>query len=163
MPALDASAEISFIPAGRLRCVITDRLRPGTPEEHVRQRVARSLIDEYGYSRDDIAVEFPIHIGSMRKRVDLAVFPPGSEHVQQSISIIVECKREGVKPSDEDNGVGQLHSYVASSMQCRHAVPLWDVGGIGNTSLGEDLRWTVVGSYQYSPLWLRCSPSPSVR
>ena len=78
----EASAEISFIPAGRLRCVITDRLRTGTPEEHVRQRVARSLIDEYGYNRDDIEVEFPIHIGSTRKRVDLAIFPHGVEHDQ---------------------------------------------------------------------------------
>ena len=119
MSTPDASAEISFIPAGRLRCVITDRLRPGTPEEHVRQRVARSLLDEYGYNRDDIAVEFPIHIGSTRKRVDLAIFPSGAEHAQQNISIIVECKRERVKPTDEDNGAGQLHSYVAASMQCR--------------------------------------------
>ena len=115
----DTSPEISFIPDGRLRCVVTDRLRPGTPEENVRQRVARSLIDEYGYNREDIAVEFPIHIGSMRKRVDLAIFPHGAEHVQQNISIIVECKKEGVKPTDEDNGVGQLHSYAAASINCR--------------------------------------------
>ncbi len=119
MSSPDASSEISFIPAGLVRCMITDRLRPGTPEEHVRQRVARGLLDEYGYNRADIAVEFPIHIGSMRKRVDLAVFPNGVEHTQENISIIIECKREKVKPTDEDNGVGQLHSYVAASMHCR--------------------------------------------
>ena len=55
----------------------------------------------------------------MRKRVDLAIFPHGVEHAQQNISIIVECKMEDVKPTDEDNGVGQLHSYVAASMHCR--------------------------------------------
>jgi type I restriction enzyme M protein len=77
------------------------------------------LIDEYGYSSDDIAVEFPIHIGSTRKRVDLAVFAPGVERAQQNISIIVECKREEVRPTDENNGVGQLHSYVAASVHCR--------------------------------------------
>ena len=115
----DPATEISFIPDGRLRCVVTDKLRHGTPEEHVRQRVARSLIDEYGYNREDIAVEFPVYIGSTRKRVDLAIFPSDTEHAQQNVSIIVECKREGVKPADEDNGVGQLHSYVAASINCR--------------------------------------------
>ena len=72
----EASAEITFIPPGKLRCVITDRLRNDTPEENVRQRVARSLIDEYGYGREDIAVEFTVNLGSSKKRVDLAIFPP---------------------------------------------------------------------------------------
>ena len=110
--------EISFIPPGQLRCVITGKLRRGTPEENVRQRVARSLIDEYGYSRDDIVVEFSIYMGRKRKAADLVIFPPGIEHSQQNISIIIECKREEVKPSDEDNGVDQLHSYMAACMKC---------------------------------------------
>ena len=139
MSTHDVSAEISFIPAGSLRCVITDRLRPGTPEEHVRQRVARSLIDEYGYSQNDIAVEFPIHIGSMRKRVDLAIFPPESEHAQQNICIVVECKRERIKPTDEDNGVGQLHSYVAASIRCRFGMWVGSEVQVWEKTLDGDL------------------------
>ena len=118
----ESFSDISFIPADRIRCVITDRLRRATPEERVRQRLARSLIDEYGYSRDDIAVEFSVHLGSSRKAVDLAVFPLGADHIQQNINIIVECKREEVKPTDKNNGVGQLHSYVAACMNCRFAM-----------------------------------------
>ena len=110
---------ITFIPPGKLRCVITDRLRNDTPEENVRQRVARSLIDHYGYSRDDIAVEFTVYLGQSRRRVDLAVFPPETEHKAETAVIVIECKREEVRPSDDNNGVEQLKSYMAACQNCR--------------------------------------------
>lgn len=119
MSESESLPEISFIPTDRIRCVITKRLRRATPEESVRQQAARSLIDEYGYSPGDIAVELSVHLGSARKGVDLAVFPPGAEHTQQNISIVIECKRVEVKPTDNNNGVGQLHSYMAACMNCR--------------------------------------------
>ena len=111
--------EITFIPPGKLRCAITDRLRNNTAEENVRQRVARSLVDQYGYSREDIAVEFTVPIGTRRPRADLAVFPPGKEHKAENAVILVECKREMVKPTDENNGVEQLKSYMAACQNCR--------------------------------------------
>ena len=120
MPELPG--DISFIPVDRIRCVITDRPRPARPEELVRQQVARSLLAEYGYSREDIAVEFSVHLGSRRKAVDLAIFPPGVEHTQQNITTIVECKRREIKPTDRDNGVEQLHSYVAACSRCKYAM-----------------------------------------
>src|SRR5260363_289150 len=42
---------IYLIPPGNIRCFITDKLRKDKPEENVRQRWARSLVDEYGYSK----------------------------------------------------------------------------------------------------------------
>jgi type I restriction enzyme M protein len=42
-------------------------LRNDTPEEYVRQSVERRLVLELGYRRDQIAVEFPITMGSQRK------------------------------------------------------------------------------------------------
>lgn len=114
---------VQLIPAGKIRCFITGKLRPDKPEEHVRQRWARSLVEEYGYSPDDIAVEFRIRIGSRPGGIDLAVFRPGAPHKQENVYIAVEAKREDVKPSDRDNGVGQLKSYMAASSTCRHG--LW--------------------------------------
>ena len=112
-------SDITFIPPGKLRCVITDRLRNDTAEENVRQRVARSLVDQYGYSREDIAVEFTVPMGTRRPRADLAVFPPGTEHKAENAIILIECKREAVKPTDEDNGVEQMKSYMAACHNCR--------------------------------------------
>jgi len=48
---------VQFVPAGKLRCYVTGKLRPDKPEEHVRQRWARSLVEEYGYDIKDLAVE----------------------------------------------------------------------------------------------------------
>ena len=113
------TTNITFIPPGKLRCVITDRLRNDTPEENVRQRVVRSLIDHYGYGREDIAVEFTVPMGTRRPRADLAIFPPNTEHRAENAIILIECKRESIRPTDEDDGVDQLKSYMAACQNCR--------------------------------------------
>lgn len=115
----DSAADITFIPTGKLRCVITGTLRNDTREENVRQRVARSLMDQYGYSREDIAVEFTVPIGTKRPRADLAVFQPGDDHKAENAFILVETKRDDVQPADADNGVDQLRSYMAACPNCR--------------------------------------------
>jgi len=49
-----------FIPPGKIRCYISGKLRKNTPEEHIRQRIARSLVEEYGYLKEDIEIDFTI-------------------------------------------------------------------------------------------------------
>lgn len=110
---------ITLIPPGKLQCVVTGKLRPDTPEEHVRQRIARSLLEDYGYDKADIEIEFTVNLGSSKKRVDIAIFPPRVEHKQQNIKHIVECKREEVRPTDRDNGVEQLKSYLSACVNAR--------------------------------------------
>ena len=110
-----------FVPAGKIRCYVhADVLRDDKPEEHVRQRVARSLVEEYGYDRADLHIEFPIKMGSgKRKRVDIAIFRPGQPHLQENIFIIVEAKREDIRPTDRKEGVDQLKSYLAACINAR--------------------------------------------
>ncbi|PYJ29023.1 MAG: N-6 DNA methylase [Verrucomicrobia bacterium] len=86
--------------------------RDETPEEYVRQEIAKSLVREYGYAKHDIAVEFALKIGSRKPRADLVIFPDGVEHTQQEAFIIVECKSQSVKSSDRKEGVGQLEAYM---------------------------------------------------
>jgi type I restriction enzyme M protein len=114
---------ITLIPPGKLQCVVTGKLRPDTPEEHVRQRIARSLLEDYGYDKADIEIEFTVNLGSKKKRVDIAIFPPRVEHKQENIKIIVECKREDVCPTDRDNGVEELKSYLSACANARFG--LW--------------------------------------
>lgn len=113
-------APILLVPAGKLRCYVhPDVLRKDTPEEHVRQRTARSLVEEYGYDKSDLHIEFPIKVGSARKRVDVAVFNNGAEHKQENIYIIVEAKTEDVLPTDRAEGVAQLKSYMAACINTK--------------------------------------------
>ena len=112
-----------LIPVGKLRCYVTGKLRRDTPEEHVRQRWARSLVEEYYYNLCDIAVEFGIKIGSSRKRADLVVFNPSGPRRQDSIFIIIEAKRPDVLVQNASEGVEQLKSYMSASASCKFG--LW--------------------------------------
>lgn len=88
--------------------------RPETPEEYVRQEIAKSLVREYGYEKTDIEVEFTVRVGSRKPRADLVIFPPATAHTQDRALIIVECKASKVKSADKTDGVGQLQSYMAA-------------------------------------------------
>lgn len=100
--------------------------RSETPEEYVRQEIAKSLVREYGYPRADIAVEHGIKIGTRRPRVDLAVFTAGLDHKQENMQIVVECKAAKVKADDRQEGVEQLKSYMAASPNVRYG--MWTNG-----------------------------------
>jgi type I restriction enzyme M protein len=114
---------IPFVPPGRIRCYITGKLRRDTPEENVRQRWARSLVEEYKYNKSDIALEFPINMGVATKKADIVVFREGAAKKQENIFLIVEAKRAEVLPKSTAEGVGQLKSYMAASSSCRYG--LW--------------------------------------
>jgi len=119
----DEGETIEVIPPGKIKCLITGKLRKDTPEERIRQDVARSLVEEYGYNKDDIDIEFPIKMGRARKRIDIVIFEEGSGHKQENIYAIVEVKTENIKPSDKKEGFEQLKSYVAASINTQFA--LW--------------------------------------
>lgn len=120
------TSSIRHIPPGKLVDYITGKLRKETPEEHVRQRVVRSLVEEYGYNKKEIELGFRIYIGSKKHPVDIAVFHEGKTHKQENIYIIVETKKESVKPTNKDQGIGQLNSYVGASLNCEFG--MWTNG-----------------------------------
>jgi len=100
--------------------------RDETPEEYVRQEIAKSLVREYGYARGDIAVEFTLKLGTRKPRADLVVFPLGVQHDQANAALIVECKAQSVKSADRKEGVGQLQSYLAACPNARYG--MWTNG-----------------------------------
>ena len=108
-----------LIPPGKIPCFITGKLRQDTPEENVRQRWARSLVEEYGYPKRDLGIEAPVRMGRATKRADIAIYQPDASHTQENILIVVEAKRAETKPSDKKNGEQWVFSYMAASMNCR--------------------------------------------
>ena len=50
-----------LVPPGKVRCYVTGILRSDTPEENVRQRWARSLVEEYGYPVESLGIEVKIN------------------------------------------------------------------------------------------------------
>jgi type I restriction enzyme M protein len=100
--------------------------RDETPEEYVRQEIAKSLVREYGYAKRDITVEFRLKLGSSRRGADLAIFFEGVEHSQEQLFILVECKAQSVKASDRKEGVDQLKSYLAACPNAQYG--MWTNG-----------------------------------
>lgn len=108
---------VIVVPPGKVLDFIDGSLRNDTPEEYVRQEIEKSLVREYGYSKADIKVEWPIKFGSRRVRVDIAVFPPGlheSQRTQETAWLLVECKQPGTSPRAKKDGIEQLKSYMAA-------------------------------------------------
>ncbi len=113
---------VLVIPEGKVRDYVDGTIRNDTPEEYVRQTVEKRLVNEHKYSKERISVEYPVQMGSGRKRADIVIFPEGvtdeQKKDQQNISIIIECKKEAVKPSDKDNGLEQLKTYMSACNNC---------------------------------------------
>ncbi|WP_218040113.1 N-6 DNA methylase [Actinomadura sp. WMMB 499] len=101
---------------------LTGKLVRDTPEEYVRQNIEKALVRQYKYPAKDCEPEFAIKMGSARKRVDIVVFEPGSEHTQANAFILVETKKADVKPTHKTEGVGQLQSYMASCLNAKYGI-----------------------------------------
>ncbi len=110
---------IITVPEGKIRDYIDGVFRNDTPEEYVRQNIEKRLVGEHLYPKSLIKIEFTIKVGSSKKRVDIALFPEDCTNlVQENINIIIECKKDSVKPTDKKEGVEQLKSYMSSCANC---------------------------------------------
>ena len=108
-------AKVIVIPDGKICDYIDGKFRKDTPEEYVRQTLEKRLVNEHKYSRNQICVEYPIQIGSKKKRADIVIFPnEKSEKRQENIKIIIECKSEKIKASNAEDGIAQLKSYMSA-------------------------------------------------
>ena len=114
------------VPDGKIADYLTGKFVRDTPEEYVRQNIEKALVQQYKYEAKDCAPEFPIKVGSAKKRVDIVVFEADKPHTQETTYILVETKRADIKPSDKKDGVGQLKSYMAACLNARYG--LWTNG-----------------------------------
>ena len=79
------------IPAGYTLDYVSGRQVKETPKELVRQRVARALIHEYGFSPEDMELDFSI---GGRKKVDIAIFHHEKKHSIENLGRAVLCRPE---------------------------------------------------------------------
>ena len=79
------------IPAGYALDYVSGKQVKETKKELVRQRVVRALIHEYGFSPEDMELDFSI---GGRKKVDVAIFHHGKEHTIENLGRAVTCRRE---------------------------------------------------------------------
>ena len=90
----------------KITCLIRGKEVVKTPEEIVRQDFIAELIEHYNYSKDQIAVEVGIKMGSTihKKRADIVVY---EDTKKLTPKIIIENKKKNRR-----DGLDQLHSYM---------------------------------------------------
>lgn len=86
--------DAASIEDGKIVDYITGKQVKETPKEKVRQRIARAIFHEYGFSPDDMEPDFKVKVGTRRKGIDIAIFKTGSEHTVENLHRIVICKPE---------------------------------------------------------------------
>lgn len=86
-----------------VRCLIREKEIRLKPEEVVRQLYLNRLLNEYGYPKNRIAVEYPVQMGIVTKSADIVI--RDKDHPTSAFSII-ELK----KPKRKE-GKDQLKSY----------------------------------------------------
>jgi type I restriction enzyme M protein len=79
---------------GKVVDYITGNQVKDSPKEKVRQRIARAIFHEYGFSPNDMQPDFKVNVGGRRKGVDIAIFQTGSEHTLDNLHRMVICKPE---------------------------------------------------------------------
>lgn len=79
------------IPAGYTLDYVSGKQIKESKKEMVRQRVVRALIHEYGFSPDNMVLDFPV---AGRKKIDIAIFHNEQEHSQDNLSRAVICRPE---------------------------------------------------------------------
>ena len=93
---------------GYVRDFITERWLKDRPEEGPRQILEKRLVEEYGYSKSQIEIEFPVQKGSKKiGPTDIAVFRD-EKKIIDNLYIIVETKRK-----ERKDGIEQLKSYLS--------------------------------------------------
>ena len=93
-----SSKEPSYV-----NCIVRDKDIQLRPEEIVRQLYAARLIEQYGYTKNRLAFEYPVNFGREKKSADIVIF---DKDRSDTAYIIVELKKPKLK-----DGKNQLRSY----------------------------------------------------
>jgi len=101
-----------------VRCLIRETDIRLKPEEIVRQLYLRRLMENYGYTKNRIAVEFPVKFGVETRRADIVI--RDKDH-PESAYIIIELKKPKLK-----DGKDQLKSYCHATGA---PIGVWTNGG----------------------------------
>lgn len=104
---------------GKIYAPLKDKWLVETPEELVRQEYIKILVEEYGYSLDQMAQEVNVNNsrrGTGRARADIIIWKNKKEKLEQrNPLIVVECKAENVKLHEEDYYQGNSYALMTGA------------------------------------------------
>lgn len=90
-------SEVLAIEDGMTLDYLTNNPIKETPKELVRQKTLRALFHEYGISAEDMELDVKVKIAGKQKKIDIAIFEHGADHIPENIRRIVICDKEPKK------------------------------------------------------------------
>ena len=104
---------------GKIFCPLTDSWHIETPEEKVRQEYIKILVEDYGYSLDQMAQEIKVNNsqrGQGKARADIVIWKSKQDKIESKAAfIVVECKAEKVRIREEDYYQGYNYASWAGA------------------------------------------------
>ena len=104
---------------GKIYCPLTGSYHIETPEEKVRQEYIVKLVNEYGYSLEQMAQEIKVNNslrGQGNARADIVVWRSKKDKDESKAAfIVVECKAENVRIREEDYYQGYNYASWAGA------------------------------------------------
>lgn len=129
--AVDAALE-----EGKVFDYITGNPVKDNDKERVRQRIARAIIHEYGIAAEDMEPDYRVKVGGRNKKIDVAIFRPGTPHVDENLYRAVAMEKEpkvGTKgayrmrdPDEARKEFELLEGVMAEVQSCQYG--LWTNG-----------------------------------
>jgi len=108
--------DLSAIEDGKVFDYITGKPVTDNDKERVRQRISRALFHEYGLSVDDMEPDFKIKVDGSNKKIDIAIFEPGTEHTPANVRRLVVCQKE-LKIGDRGAYKMRDHEQAAKDLE----------------------------------------------
>lgn len=104
---------------GKIFCPLKDSWNIETPEEKVRQKYIKVLVENYGYSLDQMAQEKKVNNsqrGQGKARADIVIWKSKKDKDESKAAfIVVECKAENVRIREEDYYQGYNYASWAGA------------------------------------------------
>ena len=104
---------------GKIFCPLTGSWHIETPEEKVRQEYIKILVEDYGYSLDQMAQEIKVNNsqrGQGKARADIVIWKSKKDKLESKAAfIVVECKAENVRIREEDYYQGYNYASWAGA------------------------------------------------
>lgn len=132
----EAQAPDSALDEGKVFDYITGEPVKDTDKERVRQRIARAIIHEYGIAAEDMEPDFKVKVQGKNRKLDIAIFRPGTEHTTDNLYRAVVVEKEpklGTKgayrmrdPEEARKEFEGLETVMAEVASCEYG--LWTNG-----------------------------------
>ena len=101
---------------GRIYSFLGDKHKVATPEEKVRQAFVCTLVNTYGYELAQMGEEMSVKDGKGSTRADIVIWKSiRDKQEKKSPLIIIECKADNVRISEEDYKQGESYARITNA------------------------------------------------